>query len=305
MNKKNIAIFVVTYNAEEHLKKNLESLLESKKHIKESVSISINVINNYTVSFSLNNFLDKNNIKLFNNYLRPSFSTGHLSRNWNQGIILGFENLISPVNDIVCLVQDDSIFKKNWINYIIEKHKTLDFITFGGGDQFHSYNVEHIKKVGLWDERFSNIGYQEADYFIRSFIHNKNNISINDEMHFRVFNPLENRVIEDDDDLIGYYRNDERHLESLKHHKTSLTVLHHKWGKKTNWDTVISSKIKDKNVYYILYPYFEKDIYLNNQTLPKKRTVTLWDFLMFLIEKNSLILRIFKELEYQLKKRRK
>ena len=113
-------------------------------------------------------------------------------------------------------------------------------------------------------------------------------------------------VIEEDDDLIGLYRNDERHLESLKHHETSLAVLNHKWGKKArDWDAIISSKINDNNIYFVFYPYFEKDIYLNNQTLPKKRIVTLWDFFMFLIEKNRLILRMYKELNYQLKKLRK
>ena len=93
MTKIKIAVYIVTYKSEEMLKNNIESLLQSKNDINKKINLEINVINNYTKSFSLNNYLSKNTINVFHNFLRPDFSTGHLSRNWNQGLLHGFEDL--------------------------------------------------------------------------------------------------------------------------------------------------------------------------------------------------------------------
>ena len=165
MSKIKIAVYIVTYKSEDMLKNNIESLLKSKNSMDSTINLEINVINNYTERFNLGDYFKKNNINILHNFLRPDFSTGHLSRNWNQALLHGFQDLNNPKNDIVCLVQDDSLFHEDWCNYIVEQHKKYDFISFGG-DQFHSYKTDHIKNVGLWDERFSNIGYQEADYYI-------------------------------------------------------------------------------------------------------------------------------------------
>jgi hypothetical protein len=297
MTKIKIAVYIVTYKSEEMLKNNIESLLQSKNDINKKINLEINVINNYTKSFSLNNYLSKNTINVFHNFLRPDFSTGHLSRNWNQGLLHGFEDLKNPKNDLVCLVQDDSLFLEGWCDYIIEQHQKYDFISFGGGDQFHSYKADHIKKVGLWDERFSNIGYQEADYYIRSYIHNKEKSSINDHLHYRVHNELGNKVLVESEEFIGYFRGDDRHTESLEFHENSQAVLMHKWGKDAvNWKKFTSSKIKDNNYYFLNYPYFEKDIYLDNFRLPKKRLVSLGDVLINIFEKTKVGSYIYEQI---------
>lgn len=267
-----LKIFLVTYNKEDLLKQNLESLLDSDVHLYD---FGITIINNYTESFELQGFCKKNNISVIHNNARPSFSTGHLSRSWNQCLIQAFKSLKNPDCDIAVLAQDDNLFLSSWASYIVERHQTYDFISMGGGDQYHSYKPDHVKKVGLWDERFCNIGYQEYDYFIRSYLYNREKISINDPKHARVFCPIQNKIINESDNLIGGMRNDPRHLDSIKYHSISRNILRLKWGntidnlnKQTGWveelkylSTINESKIPN----FIYYPYFEKDIDLTNK----------------------------------------
>ena len=260
-----IKIYIVTYKNENFLKDNINSILESDVI---NYDFSINVINNYTSHFSLIDFCNSNKINVIQNQARPDFSTGHLSRNWNQGLINGFINLKNPDADIVVLVQNDSLFQKNWASYIVESHKRYDFITMGGGDQFHSYTKEHIIKVGIWDERFCNIGYQEYDYFIRSYLYNRERSSINDPKHKRVHNKIDNCIILDDDRLIGGMRQDPLHLESTKYHSISKSVLIRKWGEESekSWDINFFNTLSYSNIpNSILYPYFECDIDLNGK----------------------------------------
>lgn len=269
-----IKVYIVTYKNENYLKSNILSLLNSDL---VEYDYEINVINNFTNQFNLEQFCKENNVGVLHNSLRPDFSTGHLSRNWNQAIINGFKSITNPECDILVLCQNDNIFKKHWCKYIIEKHKTYDFISIGGGDQYHSYTSEHIKKVGLWDERFCNIGYQEADYFIRSYLYNKDKSSINDFNHKRIHNKLcddlvetpsgilaTNKIIDLYDGLKGGMRGDESHIKSLQYHYISKKILEQKWGLEFegSWTEEKLSLLpkKSKILNFIYYPYFEKDI---------------------------------------------
>jgi hypothetical protein len=253
-----IKVFIVTYNNFEYLKNNIISILNSDL---VNCNYSINVVDNYCQDNRVKNFCYENNINLFENTLRPYWSTGHLSRSWNQCIINGFKDLNNPDCDVLVLCQDDNLFSSDWCNDLIEYHKQYEFISMGGGDQFHSYKPEHIKKVGLWDERFCNIGYQEYDYFIRSYIYNKEYSSINDRKHKRLHNTIGDKFINHDDHLIGGMRSDPRHFNSIKYHNISHQILIQKWGSEI-WNidylnTLSVSKIPN----YVYYPYFEKDIY--------------------------------------------
>lgn len=269
-----IKIFITTYKNENFLKDNLLSLLDSDL---VNFEHEINIINNYTEKFELQEFCDLNKIKVYHNYLRPDFSTGYLSRNWNQSIINGFQDLRNPKCDILVLAQNDNIFQKNWASYIIKMHEKYDFICIGSGDQYHSYLKEHIIKVGLWDERFCNIGFQEYDYFIRSIMYNKDKTTINDYSHKRIINKIENNIILIDDKLIGAKRNDPIHLQSSQYHQISQKILLAKWlegfhaAKGLEWEKVITAINKKEWPQAsflpnnIMYPYFEKDIDLNNK----------------------------------------
>jgi GT2 family glycosyltransferase len=154
--------YIVTYNNQIQINNCLESIF-SKLNNDELSILDIFIINNHSDLNIDVKYLDK--ITILNNELRPDFSTGHLSRNWNQAIINGFKDLKTPDCDILITNQDDTLFKENYINKLIELHKNFDLIQFGWGDNFISYTPNAIKQIGLWDERFCYIGYQEADYF--------------------------------------------------------------------------------------------------------------------------------------------
>jgi hypothetical protein len=270
-----IKIYIVTYKNENYLKNNIDSLLSSDI---TNYEFSINVINNFNSHFGLSDYCRDRQINIISNQGRPDFSTGHLSRNWNQAILHGFKSLSSPDCDLLVLCQNDNLFKKKWTSYVVDQHRRYDFITIGGGDQFHSYRPNHVKTVGMWDERFCNIGYQEADYFIRSYLYNKDRSSINDYNHKRIHNSLESdtriitpsgfygvdEIINLDDNLKGGMRGDEYHIESLKHHDISKNILDKKWGIEfeCNWSEEKLQKlpIRSKIDNYIFYPYFEKEI---------------------------------------------
>jgi len=264
-----VKVFVVSYRNEFMLKNNLDSLLRSDLIEQD---YSINVINNYTESFWLSEYCSSNNIAVFHNTLRLDFSTGHLSRSWNQCLLHGFKSLTSPDCDILVLAQDDNLFLPNWCSYLIEKHKHYDFVTFGCGDQCHSYTANHICKVGMWDERFCNISYQEFDYWIRTFIYNRDRSSINDWCAKIIYNPLENSVIDTNGKLVGCHRQDPRHLESEKYHGFSRAILNAKWGDCEQHMSIQNGFIEyfskmDRSLIpnFVYYPYFEKDIALTGK----------------------------------------
>jgi hypothetical protein len=203
-------------------------------------------------------------VKVLHNILRPDFSTGHLARNWNEAIINGFKDLNNPDCDILITNQNDCEFDGDFIPNLIEWHKKYSFIQFGAGDHFISYTSDAVKNVGLWDERFCNIGYQEADYFLRQLLYNTKGCSINDYKHQRVHNTEFNNIIKHTES--GYERNDEFHLESKKFHNISERVYTSKWGETpynhaTNgWNYEKLKNLKPIINSFLYYPYFEKDI---------------------------------------------
>jgi len=106
-----IKIFITTYNNNAILQeRSLNSLINSK-YPRDKVEIYI--IDNYGDVILQDNKL---NIKILHNQLRSKHSTGHLARNWNQSIILGFEDLDAPLCDIVLTAQNDAVFDPEWYN---------------------------------------------------------------------------------------------------------------------------------------------------------------------------------------------
>jgi hypothetical protein len=253
--------FIVTYNNNEILNNCLESLSTVfDKYTKDEYEVFI--INNHT-NFQIDKKFEEY-VTIIHNHTRPDFSTGHLSRNWNQAIINGFVDLNNPDCDILITNQNDCEFDGDFIPNLIEFHKSYNFIQFGTGDNFVSYTVDSIKNVGLWDERFCNIGYQEADYFLRQLLYNTNGCSINDGNHFREHNPVINNIIKHT--TCGYDRGDEFHFESMKYHNISENVYKLKWGDRpfnhgvNGWNFETLKQLSPKIHSFIYYPYFEKDV---------------------------------------------
>jgi len=250
-----VKIFIITYNNEIDLNNNLNSLFNSDI---VKYNVEINIINNHS-NFNVNtNFLPK--INILHNNLRPNFSTGHLARNWNQSIINGFKNLNNPDCDLLIHCQDDTIFDPNWLSLLIDLHNQFEFIQFGIGDHLCSYKAEAIKKVGLWDERFCGIGYQEADYFLRCLIYNKEYTCINDMRHGRLLNAVNFDICYRpvDQDIFS-----EAHKQSMNYHPINRKIFEVKWGiSPENWsETLIKNPPIKSNIHnFIMYPYFESNI---------------------------------------------
>ncbi len=249
--------FIVTYNNPYQLNAGLTSLFNSISKEERDI-LEVYVINNHS-NFQLNEEF-QSSVKVLHNVLRPDFSNGHLSRNWNQAIILGFENLRNPSCDIVITSQDDTRFAKNYIDTTIKLHEQYDMVQFGWGDNFVSYTPNAIRMVGLWDERFCSIGYQEADYFLRSYLYNTDRSSIQDYSHGRLLNVSQESPI-----LVipsGNSRGEVYNREATKHHEYNKNLFIKKWGINPyeSWSKEMLTNVTPRMDSYMLYPYFENDV---------------------------------------------
>lgn len=278
-----IKAYFVTYDNDLELNKTLKSF--EKSGIKK-YDCEITVINNFKDAPVI---LDDINlpIKVVTNQTRPSFSTGHLARNWNECLIEGFKSVDEPDADIVILSQNDVEYNEDVIDTLIEYHQKYSFISYGCGDAFHSYTIDAIRSVGLWDERFCNIGWQDCDYFLRQLIYNKEHSSINDPLHHRVHNRIHFDFV-DFERFSGFNRADPHHMKSLEHHNTSMNVFIKKWGygiPGIHWEGPIKTDVGYttaleitpdivlKSPQWIMYPFFESKIpdlknknYINYET---------------------------------------
>lgn len=247
--------YIVTYNNNKLLNKCLESM--------SGVTHEIFIIDNFG-NCEIENF--NLNVTIIKNELRPKFSTGHLSKDWNAGLVNGFQNLNNPDADIVILNQNDTIFKKNYIDKLIELHNKFDFIQMGSGDEMMSFTPNAVKQVGLFDERFCNIGFQEADYFLRCLLYNKDRSSINDIQHDRIINSLDMDDIVLENTICGHNREDIHTMNSAKYHINSHVMFNFKWNNlplDRNWSKIPTNynlSIIKPVLSNIMYPYFEKDI---------------------------------------------
>lgn len=249
-----INLYIVTYRNHIGLHECLESL--NSTEIPHNIILNINVINNHS-DFLIDNKFEK--INVMHNILRPDFSTGHLSRSWNQAIMHGFKNLLNPNSDIVVICQVDTIFNKNWLLTLIDLHQKYNFITAGWGDAFSSYTVDSIKSIGLYDERFCNIVHQECDYFTRALIFNKDKSSINDFHHNRILNPF----LKSSNDISFIYRkNSNTNItwnSTVECHNHLTNFLLSKYSEDPRkWNINNSPKLLKKLI--LLYPYFEFNI---------------------------------------------
>lgn len=247
-----IKYYIVTFNNDRVLNNCLSSIYNS--YIPDDVSLEINIINNFSVldeSAIIKN--DKFRINILNNVLRSDNSNGHLSRNWNQAIILGFQDLDIPNCDLVIAMQNDTIVNHNHINETQELISKYDYICSGAGDQFMVFTPHHIKRVGLFDERFNYIGWQENDYFVRSILYNKQRCTINDHYHYRLHNPVENISL-----VNKAYFHDNGLLHSMRWHALNEAFFMKKWG--SHYNDILLSCSDPLIDSYILYPYFERKI---------------------------------------------
>lgn len=261
-----IKIYLVTYKGHKRLGPTLKSLFDSNI---TDYEFEINIINNHTDIRVPEEYASRPELTVLHNTLRPDFSSGHLSRNWNQALVNGFKSLTNPDSDIVVCSQDDSIFHPEWATRLEFLMETYDFVHGGHGDQFHAYKPEAIRKVGLWDERFCGISRQAADYFYRCLIHNPDGSTIQDVVHKRVLNTIHQDVNLSQNWLVNA---DVRQLDEVWDNSLhgndhiAQKIMIQKWGRDPfPWDKSLflwaSGTTSSMCSNYIQYPYFEKDVY--------------------------------------------
>jgi hypothetical protein len=250
-----IALFIVRY-------KETDRLYQCLNSIGNNENVNTFIINNYDILVLPEEYNNKN-IKVLNNMTRPDFSTGHLSRNWNEAIVNGFKDLSNPDCDRVVAIQADVILSNSWYNSVVSLNPEIYYLACGRGDEFQIFTKEGIKRIGLYDERFCNIGHQEADYFIRNFIGIPDNCCIMDPGHGRLYNKFSN--VNNGQFIVASRGGlpNEDHINSQKYHEVSNTWFKTKWDKphwRDNWS--IYDKNLPSKIHYetMLYPYFEKDI---------------------------------------------
>jgi hypothetical protein len=254
-----VKLYIVTYNNDKVLNEWSLGTIFSSDYQKLGHDVQVFVINNHSNLNIKEEYKDR--VTVLENYLRPDFSTGHLSRNWNQALINGFRNPDKPDCDIVVCSQNDIKFKKDWLENLLKAHEKYNFVQQGQGDGFHSYTINAVKNVGLWDERFCNICYQEHDYFLRQLIYNRDNCTINSKGSRQIHNKLDCVIIEDTP--CGSKRGEKSHTASKKHSNVSKMIFQQKWGgtKPAQWKPGLTwVPTKSKISSFIYYPYFEKKL---------------------------------------------
>lgn len=176
--------FVVTYRGGDLLRASLASL--------GSKAEDVTVIDN-----GLEDGWAAQPAKYWPNLLRHPLSTGHLARSWNQAIMFGFGSLTEPAAEAVVLAQHDILYLPDFYEHVEQALKEgLDFVSWGPGDACMLITPRCVREVGLFDERFCVLCYQEADYFVRARWALGARASINDAHHARVFNPRPTALIE-------------------------------------------------------------------------------------------------------------
>jgi len=268
-----IRTYIVTYKNPEHLHHNLSTLFACDM---SGLDLEVNIINNHTELYLAEEF--ESRVNVLHNMTRPNFSVGHLSRDWNAGIVIGFEDLTNPACDMVLLSQDDTIWHPIALQAIAHQSNKYSAIFLGNGDCVVAFRPEAIRRIGLWDERYSCNGFHEMDMFLRSAIYNGSETSINDIWHQLLpvvrsnfprdpylWNPLPYEATE----LI--YRpdsNKERHEDKNKYsvyHATPRELFKEKWGEYPEYKPLAQMVEEHKNgpigKSYIMFPYFEKNVY--------------------------------------------
>lgn len=251
-----IQIWIVTYNNPVLLKDNLDSLFSSDA---DPSTYKVNIINNFGLVFTLPEEY-KDRVIVHHQTLRPDWSSGHLTKDWNAAIVNGFVDLNNPWCDQLILCQDDTLWKQNWQSTLNKIHKKYNLYIANDGDGFISMTADAVKKVGLFDERFSVISHHDADFILRAYLWNRDQTTCNDRSHGRQFNETEL--------VVERWRENEKYQNLMRSRaldytgSVSLVMWQYKWGKTKfrNWHLNPPEVTTPLVATPITYPYFEKGI---------------------------------------------
>ena len=176
---KRMKIYIVTYRRCEVLNDTLGKLFDSD--FSKLDNTEVNIINNHSDFFLEPEY--KNRVNVLHNVLRPDWSNGNVSENYNQAFINGVVDVSNPDTEVLVTLQNDAVVHPKWCQHLDTLFsKGYNFVTGLCGDTVTAYKPEAIKKIGMWDENLP-AQYKETDYFLRALIHNKEASCINDIVH--------------------------------------------------------------------------------------------------------------------------
>lgn len=251
-----VSMWIVTYQNPEDLHNNLQTLFANSTP--DFWNLEVNVINNHS-NYKLNSCW-WGKVTTWHNCMRHDQSLGHLARNWNQALQLGFDSLATPKNDLVICAQDDVLWQPQWQKQVTEAVNTYSLITQGVGDAVMVYKPEAVRKIGMWDERFAPSFYHDGDYLLRALMYNKPHSSINDPAHGRVLNPLHTSFA-----TVPVANSTRVNAKNLSYGKAALPhkVWQRKWDvSPIHWTPELMDTPPEgsKCVNYITYPHFEQHV---------------------------------------------
>ncbi|MDC0039280.1 glycosyltransferase family 2 protein [Gammaproteobacteria bacterium] len=282
---KKLKVYIVTYKRSDVLNELIDNIFESD--FKDIPNTEVNIINNHSTFELTSKYKDRID-SVYHHMVRPDWSGGNLGENWNQALMLGFKSLIQPNAEYVITLQNDCVLHPDWYSHLMNMHEKYNFIAGEFGDNIISYTPEAVRRIGLWDEQFSGGGHREADYYLRALRFNKQHSLINDTMHGRVWNPNDdyltldipgNRNIKSVDGtmkrrpdnkeqeriwtgvrggVMNEYNTQYFYWKWANTHHVELTKS--KWIKNWPIDLVTDPPLIRKNIVFMKYPYFEKDI---------------------------------------------
>ncbi len=172
-----IRLYIVTYKRNEVLNENLRTLWASASA--EAFDKVTVLANHPSVEIDAEN--QRPNLSVVVNEARMPHAWGNLSKDWNYGLLDGFRMWNNPDGvDWVVLAQNDVTWKPGWTERLAGM-KDLLLITQPRGDQAIALQIEAVRRIGFFDERFPILAYQEVDYFMRAALQLGEQASINDD----------------------------------------------------------------------------------------------------------------------------
>lgn len=256
-----IKFYIITYNNNEVLNNWILKSLYNSDY--ERNCIDVYVIDNHTNAYIDEKYKDFTT--LIPNLLRPNNSHGFLARSHNQAIINGFVSLDNPDCDYVISCQNDTILDPKWYQVLLILLKKYKYISQGSGDQFQVFSTEAIKHIGLYDERFSGIGWQDHDYFLRVKKYFGEFSTITDKMHGQNLNPMTPELVSPTKVSVDRpYELRPYDVENrFDHYHIYERLFKKKWGTQDFHNIIDSPPLIES---YMFYPWFEKSILtLNDQ----------------------------------------
>jgi hypothetical protein len=171
-----IRAYVVTYKRNDLLNENLRTLWAT---VKDPSGVEVLVLSNHPdVEVAPENA--RPNLKVIVNATRPLNAWGYLSRDWNFCILDAFKSWRNERGTSWCVLsQNDATWVDGWDQWL-KANGNYDLVSQPAGDQSVAMNIESVKKVGFFDERFSVLHWHEFDYFTRAIRALGARASIND-----------------------------------------------------------------------------------------------------------------------------